>query len=102
MNELKVIDIMNETIIELSKEKNANCDENLKIKQYLEDEAFFFKIDKSKAFDILQKVGVKQDMLENVYKKLTAQNVFYDLLYKGKINENDKDLVVKYETYRKK
>ena len=100
MDEFKVILVMNETMIELLKDKNESCEKNLKIKQYLEDEAFFFKIDKSQAYTILQNVGVKQEQLEKVYKKLIEPKVFYDLLYKGKLNEDDKNLIVKYKTYR--
>ena len=99
MDELKVIDIMNETTIELLKEKKANYEENMKISNYLKDEAFFFKIDKPKALEILLRVGVKQERLEDVYKKLIAPSVYYDLLYKGKINENDTDLIIKYKKY---
>ena len=100
MDEFKVIMIMNETMIELLKDKNANCEKNIKIKHYLEDEAFFFKINKIEAFKILQYVGVKKERLEDVYKKLTAPNVFYDLLHRGKVNANDENLVMKYTTFR--
>ena len=68
MDEFKVIVIMNETMLELLKEKNENYEKNLKIQQYLKDEAFFFKIDKSQAYTVLQCAGVKQKQLEEVYK----------------------------------
>lgn len=100
MNEFKVIEVMNEAMIELLKEKNEKYDKNLKIQQYLKDETFFFKINKSNAYEILRIVGVKQDKLEQVYKKLTSPNIFYDLLNKGKINLEDKSLIIKYQAYR--
>ena len=100
MDEFKVISVMNEAMLELLKDKNANYEKNVQIKQYLEDEALFFKINKSEAYEILQNVGVKQEQLEKVYKKLISQNVFYDLLHKGKINANDKSLIIKYDIYR--
>ena len=100
MDEFKVIVIMNETMLELLKEKNENYEKNLKIQQYLKDEAFFFKIDKSQAYTVLQCAGVKQKQLEEVYKKLVAPKVFYDLIQCGKINEDDENLIVKYKTYR--
>ena len=100
MDEFKVIVIMNEAMLKLLKDKNANNEENLKIKKYLEDEAIFFKIDKLSAYKILQNVGVKQEMIESVYKKLTSQNVFYDLLNKGKINADDNNIIIKYDTYK--
>lgn len=102
MDEFKVIVVMNEAMLKLLKSKNANYEKNSKIKEYLEDEAFFFKIDKINAFKILQNVGVKQEQLEEVYKKLTSSDVFYNLLNRGKINIDDNNLVVKYKTYRSK
>lgn len=100
MDEFKVIVVMNEAMIELLKDKNENYEKNLKIEQYLKDEAFFFKIDKLKAYKILEIVGVKQERLEDVYKKLISPNVFYDLLHKGKINADNDNLIVKYKIYR--
>ena len=49
MEEIKVIAVMNEAMIKLLKDKNANYEENLKIRKYLEDETIFFKIKKSNA-----------------------------------------------------
>ena len=99
MDEFKVIVVMNEAMLKLLKDKNNNYEENLKIKKILEDETIFFKIDKLKAQKILQNVGVRQENIEDVYKKLTSPSVFYDVLNKGKININDNNLVVKYNTY---
>lgn len=99
MDEFKVIVVTNEAMLKLLKDKNNNYEENLKIKKILEDETIFFKIDKLKAQKILQNVGVRQENIEDVYKKLTSPSVFYDLLNKGKININDNNLVVKYNTY---
>lgn len=100
MNEFKVIDVMNEAMLNLLKNRNANYEKNVKIKEYLKDEALFFKINKLNAYEILQNVGVKQEKLENVYKKLTSSDVFYDLLNRGKINVDDDNLIVKYNEYR--
>ena len=100
MDEFKVIVVMNEAMLKLLKDKNENYEQNLKIMKYLEDEAFFFKIEKEQAYEILKCVGVNQDKVEDVYKKLIAPNMFYDLLHKGKINENDESLKIKYKTYR--
>lgn len=100
MNEFKVIVIMNEAMIEVLKEKNVNCDQNVKIGQYLEDEALFFKISQSNAYEILKNVGVNEKNIEDVYKKLTSPNTYYDLLNRGKIKEDQDNLVVKYDNYR--
>ena len=99
MDEFKMITVMNEAMLKLLKDKNSNYEENLKIQKYLEDETIFFKMNKTTAYKILQSVGVKQDKLDDVYKKLIAPNVFYNLLNKGKININENTLVVKYDTY---
>lgn len=99
MDEFKVIDVMNEAMLKLLKDKNANYEENLKIRKYLEDETIFFKISKLDAYKILEKVGVKKENLENVYKKLISPSTYYDLLNRGKIKANDENLVIKYNKY---
>jgi len=100
VDEFKVIAVMNEAMLKLLKDKNKNYEKNLKIQEYLQDEAFFFKISQENAYKILEAVGVNQKQLEEVYKKLISPNMFYDLLNKGKINANDENLIVKYKTYR--
>ncbi len=99
MNEFKVIDVMNQAMLNLLKDKNKNYEKNVKIKEYLKDEAFFFKINKINAFKILQNVGVKQEQLEDVYKKLISRDMFYDLLNRGKIKADDENLIIKYKIY---
>lgn len=101
MDEFKVIDVMNEAMLNLLKDKNKNYEKNAKIKEYLKDEAFFFKINKLNAFKVLQNVGVKQEQLEDVYKKLISPDMFYNLLNKGKIKADDENLIIKYKIYRK-
>lgn len=101
MDEFIVINVMNEARLKLLKDKNANYEINLKIKEILKDEAIFFKISKEKAFTILQNVAVKAEQLEKVYKKLTTPNKFYELLNNGKIKVDDENLVVKYNLYNK-
>lgn len=100
MNELRIIDVMNEAMLKVLKEKNTDYEKNLMIKNLLKDEAVFFKIDKSKAYEILKNVGVKQEQLENVYKKLISSDVFYDLLNRKIIKKDDKNILIKYTIYR--
>ena len=100
MNELKVIKVMKEKKIEISQENRDNYEEHLKIKQILEDEACFFKLEKLKAYDILRSVGVKENKIEEVYKKLIMPDVYHMLVKKGIINEDDENIVVKYKNYR--
>ena len=99
VDEFKVIVVMNEAMLKLLKDKNVSYEENLKIRKYLEDETIFFKINKVEAYKILQNVGVKQENLENVYKKLISPNVFYDLLNRGKLKANDANIIIKYNVY---
>lgn len=99
MNEFKLIVVMNEAMLKTLKDKNANYEENLKIQKHLEDEAYFFKINKPDAYKILESVGVRNASLEDVYKKLTSPNMFYALLNQGKLNINDNSLIVKYDTF---
>ena len=100
MNELKVIKVMNEAKIEILQENRDNYEEHLKIKQIIEDEACFNKIKKLKAYDILRRVGVKENKIEEVYKKLIMPDVYHMLVKKRIINEDDENIVVKYKNYR--
>ena len=100
MNEFKVIQVMNKAKIEVLKDKEEDYSLNQKIQEYLRDETLFFKIDKRIAYKILQEVGVKNEMLEEVYHKLIDQSVFFDLLNKGKIKADDESVIVKYDNYR--
>lgn len=99
LSEFKVIVVMNEAMLKLLKDKNKDYSVNLKIRKGLEDELLFFKINKKEAVEILKNVGVKQENIENVYKKLISPNEFYTLLNRGKIDINDTNLIIKYDTY---
>ena len=100
MNEFKVIEVMNRARIEVLKDKKEDYALNEKIQKYLKDEAFVCRISKEKAFKILQVVGIKKESLEEVYQKLIAQEIYYDLLNSGKIEADDESLIVKYKKYR--
>ena len=50
MDEFKIIDVMNEAMLKLLKDRNKDFQENLKIREYLKDEAIFFKINKQNAY----------------------------------------------------
>ena len=93
------ISIMNEATIKLLKDKKDNYEQNLKIKEYLKDEAFFFKINKEEAFKILASIGIKKENIKSTYEDLISPNKFYELINKGKINSNDNNLQIKYKLY---
>lgn len=96
IDELKV---MNYSIIDCLKAKGISIKKNELIKEILKDEACFFKMEKEEAFVVLKNLKVSDDMLEETYKELTSKQEFYKLHNEGKINENDKDLKIKYEIY---
>lgn len=102
MNEFKVIEVMNRARIEVLKDKKEDYSLNQKIQEYLKDETLFFRINKEKAYKILQTIGVKKELLEEVYKKLINQDVYYDLLNRGKIKDGDESVIVKYKVYQSK
>lgn len=102
MNEFKVIEVMNRAKIEVLKDKKEDYSLNQKIQEYLKDETLFFRINKEKAYKILQTIGVKKELLEEVYKKLINQDVYYDLLNRGKMKDGDESVIVKYKVYRSK
>ena len=54
MNQIEIINIMNEAMIKFLKEKNMDYSANVEIRENLKDEAYFFKIDKIKAYKILE------------------------------------------------
>lgn len=96
MDKFVIIKIMNETMLRLKKSKNENCEKNEKIKEFLEDEALFFKIKKEIAIKVLLSVGVNEGKLEETYQELTQKSIYDNLIQKGKINPNDDNLIVKY------
>lgn len=95
-DELKV---MNYSIIDCLKVKGISAKKNELIKEILKDEACFFKMEKKEAFVVLRNLKVSDNMLEETYKKLTSRQEFYRLYNAGKINENDKEIKIKYEVY---
>ncbi len=96
MDEFKVIKIMNSAMIKTLKDKNESYEKNSIVEKYLKYENCFFKMDKKTAYDILLVVGVNLQELENVYKKLTSEKKFFELLSRGIIKADEDDLVVNY------
>lgn len=95
MDEFIVIKVMNEAMLRLKNSKNEDSSFNEKIKEYLQDEAFFFKINKESAFKVLIGVGVLDEKLEETYQKLIPKSTYDRLLQKGVIKTTD-NLTVKY------
>lgn len=73
MNEFIVVKVMNEAMLRVKKSNNQDYSINEKIKNDLQDEELFTKIDKDTAIELLKNVGVSEDKLEEMYEKLLAQ-----------------------------
>ena len=95
LNDLK---IMNETMMAYLKKIGMNNQKNEFIQEIFKDEACFFKMDKDDAYLILHNIGIKEN-IDTIYSELISNDVFYDLYKRGKIQENDKELVIKYKIY---
>ena len=100
MDVLKNLMIMNEATIIHKEELGEDSNENKKIKEILEDEACFFKLDKNIAFKVIEKIGIAREKVEEVYNEVISKRVFYKLINNGKLNENDDNLKIKYEVYK--
>ena len=96
IDELK---LMNYSIIDCLKVKSISIKKNEIIKEILKDEACFFKMKKEEAFVVLKNLKVSDDMLEDTFKELTSKQEFYRLYNDGVIDENDKNLKIKYDIY---
>ena len=51
------------------------------------------------AMKILEAVGVKKEELERTYQKLIESQIYYELVKRGKIKLEDKNVVIKYKNY---
>ena len=91
--------VMNYSIIDCMSAKGISLKKNILIKEILNDEACFFKMEKKEAMVVLKNLKVSDYMLEETYKKLTDSNEFYRLCNTGKINQNEKNLKIKYDFY---
>jgi len=99
MTKLNEIKLMNETMIGYLNKLGMSTKRNEIIKKMLDDDACFFKLDKSDAFIILHDVGVSNENMDTIYKKLISSDEYYYLKQAGKINGNEDELKVKYEDY---
>ena len=99
MNEFRIIKIMNETTLEILKENKADYALNEKIQKYLQDDNWYGVEIPEHAMKILEAVGVKKEELEKTYQKLIESQMYYELVKRGKIKPEDKNVVIKYKNY---
>ena len=91
--------IMNDTKLDYLKQIGKSGKRNEIIKEILEDEACFFKIEEENAMIILKEIGVDKDCLIKVYKELISSDNYYKLINEKKINPNDEEIIIKYRLY---
>ena len=99
---LKKIDelrLMNSIILNTLKENKKDYRNQLIIKDILEDDTCFFKMDKEEAFIILNNLEISDEYKEKIYKELISFDNFYNLYNENKITLDDKDLKIKYKIY---
>lgn len=99
MIQMKELKLMNESMILYLKKIGMDSKRNEIIRQILNDDACFFRMDSSDAYAILHDIGVASEKLETIYSSLVSRDEFYRLQKEGKIKENEKDLKIKYENY---
>ena len=96
MNEFDVIKLMTETKLEVLKDKDENYDMYKKLYDLMEDEALFFKISKKNAYRFFERLGIKEESFDEVYEKLVSKEQYQTLVHEGKIDRNDKNLMIKF------
>ncbi len=96
LNELKLI---NDSNIIYLKKLNRSYKRNEIVKNILNDEACFFKMNKNDAYLILQNIGILKEQIDIIYQKLISSEEFYRLFKAKKIDLNDKDILIKYPIY---
>ena len=99
MTQLSELKLINDSNILYLKKLNKNYKRNEIIKNILDDEACFFKMNKSDAYIILQDIGILSEQIDIIYQKLTSSDEFYRLFKSKKIDLNDKDILIKYPIY---
>ncbi len=100
MTKLKEIELMNETTIAYLKKMGVDSKRNEIIKQILQDEACFFKMNREDAYIILKDVGIS-NKIEEIYTGLISKEEYYHLQQSGKIHDYD-ELKIKYDSYNEK
>lgn len=99
MTQIQQLKILNDTTILYLKKLGKDYKRNQIIRKILKDDACFFKMEKEDACTILQDIGITEDEVELVYSNLISSNNYYTLQKTGKIRDDDKEILVKYNNY---
>ena len=96
MNQLSELRLINDSNILYLKKINRSYKRNEIIKNILNDETCFFKMNKNDAYMILKDIGILDNQIDNIYQKLISSDEFYNLYNCKKIDLNDEELIIQY------
>ena len=99
MTQLNELRLINDSNILYLKKINRSYKRNEIIKNILNDETCFFKMNKNDAYIILQDIGTLDNQIDTIYQKLISYDEFYNLYKSKKIDLNDEELLIKYPIY---
>ena len=99
MTQLSELRLINDSNIIYLKKINRSYKRNEIIKNILNDETCFFKMNKDDAYMILQDIGILDNQIDNIYQNLISSDEFYNLYKCKKIDLNDKEILIKYPIY---
>lgn len=99
MTQLNELRLINDSNILYLKKINRNYKRNEIIKNILNDEICFFKMNKNDAYMILKDIGILDNEIDNIYQKLISPDEFYNLYKCKKIDLNDEEILIKYPIY---
>ena len=99
MTQLNELRLINEANIQYLKKINENLKRNEIIKEILNDDACFFKMNKDEAYMLLSEIGILDEHIENIYQKLISTDEFYYLYKSKKIDLKDEEVLIKYPIY---
>ncbi len=96
MNQLSELRLINDSNIIYLKKINRSYKRNEIIKNILNDETCFFKMNKNDAYMILKDIGILDNQIDTIYQKLISSDEFYNLYNCKKIDLNDEELIIQY------
>lgn len=99
MTQLSELRLINDSNILYLKKINRSYKRNEIIKNILNDETCFFKMNKNDAYIILHDIGILDNQIDNIYQKLISSDEFYNLYKCKKIDLNDEEILIKYPIY---
>ena len=99
MTQLNELRLINEANIQYLKKINENFKRNEIIKEILNDDSCFFKMNKDEAYMLLSEIGILDEHIENIYQKLISTDEFYYLYKSKKIDLKDEEVLIKYPIY---